>query len=1025
MCVIKLLKVQFTMKKVLLTAAVGALLSMPVAAQNSTVPSASRELYNFAQYDALALLKYFYELEQQGRKFPTATEFKAKFGVEPEFIRSHVRKRDVLTGTENSTRLFPTLREGRTVFLNLPVGTERTTGGYPSAQFDNDPFSLWQYTDLYGAWNHGFFQAPGSWADAAHKHGVDMMSGIVFFDTTGNPGGVGSETFQSTFLEQTSTGDFKYARPLIHLLMYLGLDGINYNWEASGYTNGNVVNFHKTLRNYAKELGFTNYRQAIYTSYSYLTDDYANAWLWDTDKGHNIGDIMLNYSGGDFATGHAQLSANLALSKTGSYDHLYNGAWIVTMDRAFQTMESLPNNLCLWGEHAVSRFVSNNEGATQTEKMANLQKLFERAFSGGNRNAALKQEWGRSDWSDKLQNFGGMSRMVPERTTLKQNLPFRTNFNSGAGERYFYKGKTASAGSWYNMASQDLQPTFRWVQYAKGTKNAVAPVQVEYTYDDAYMGGSSLRFKGNGDVDVILYRGLVTVGSTNPQATLAFKAVDETNKTNKLQLILHKSGAAETDYLVYPFADLQGKTWESQTRALTGLNQGDVIDYIGIRMESGAQDIYLGEISITDDYTVSKLPSQPKDLRAEVKMETPKSLSVMLAWAADAQDGVSPTRANHDLIYNDEAGVHHFEILYKEGEDGTVRQLGTTSSWGTYVPTVMFEQNAEETEKKPYFGVRSVANDLKTVSKITWIRVDRQESFMLPDEDRYCRSELNPNAEGAAVARRIRYLDLVETTGATTNLQYTASAPDTDGDNYVYYKNGNLTVAQGSTIDFKFRAYGREVAPGTATRDGLQWCWAATYIDWNNDGVFDAEAGSDEAISALDLGTARKATPEFQTTGVTKSFTIPTDATPGKVRVRVIFTDAWFPKPTPCAQTSKGFTFDFDMTITGTNAGRESTDKRDAGAPEQPETLAGSADPSSSEVLSRESNYSSVYPNPATNVLHFNNADRAWIFSLEGVLVRSVSDASTSVDVSALPAGTYVVKTEKAGVTRSHKVVKK
>lgn len=39
---------------------------------------------------------------------------------------------------------------------------------------------MWNYVNLYGAWNHSPFQAPGSWADAAHKNGTDMFSGIKF-----------------------------------------------------------------------------------------------------------------------------------------------------------------------------------------------------------------------------------------------------------------------------------------------------------------------------------------------------------------------------------------------------------------------------------------------------------------------------------------------------------------------------------------------------------------------------------------------------------------------------------------------------------------------------------------------------------------------------------------------------------------------------------------------------------------------------------------------------------------------------
>lgn len=67
--------------------------------------------------------------------------------------------------------------------MNLPGGIGKGNGGYPSALFNNDVYSMWQYTHLFGSWNHGFFQAPGSWADAAHKHGTDIFSGIKFFES--------------------------------------------------------------------------------------------------------------------------------------------------------------------------------------------------------------------------------------------------------------------------------------------------------------------------------------------------------------------------------------------------------------------------------------------------------------------------------------------------------------------------------------------------------------------------------------------------------------------------------------------------------------------------------------------------------------------------------------------------------------------------------------------------------------------------------------------------------------------------
>ena len=63
----------------------------------------------------------------------------------------------------------------------------------------------------------------------------------------------------------------QYTRPLIHLLQFLGMDGINYNFEASGYSDNDVVKFHQSLYKYAAEQDFKNFHIVIYTFSSSLT----------------------------------------------------------------------------------------------------------------------------------------------------------------------------------------------------------------------------------------------------------------------------------------------------------------------------------------------------------------------------------------------------------------------------------------------------------------------------------------------------------------------------------------------------------------------------------------------------------------------------------------------------------------------------------------------------------------------------------------------------------------------------------
>ncbi len=89
---------------------------------------------------------------------------------------------------------------------------------------------MWNYTNLFGAWNYGLFQAPGSWADAAHRNGTSIFAGIKFFDHT--TGGA-ANSWANFIMTRNTDGSFRYTHPIINCMRFLGFDGINYNWERA------------------------------------------------------------------------------------------------------------------------------------------------------------------------------------------------------------------------------------------------------------------------------------------------------------------------------------------------------------------------------------------------------------------------------------------------------------------------------------------------------------------------------------------------------------------------------------------------------------------------------------------------------------------------------------------------------------------------------------------------------------------------------------------------------------------------
>lgn len=992
--------------------------SIPLMAQTYS-ETATTDVYNFDNVKPVILMNLFKTALDQGRKYPTDAEFEAA-GILPSdiaFIRSHVRNGVIL---DRSDRLVSKTYETRNLWCNFPMDIGSSgLAGYPDGDFGSDVFSMWQYTNLFGSWNHGFFQAPGAWVDAAHKNGSDIMSGIMFFDTTGGDMSAGSGTWQSVISEKNADGSFTYVKPIINCLMYFGADGINYNWEASGFNNADVIAFHKALYKEAEAQGFKNFHLGIYTSVSTLSAAYANA-LYGNSQGQTA-DLMLNYSGGDFSYGMST-SATAAEAATGSTDRLYAGVWIVTMDRSWTRLDADAQShkvgVCLWGEHGQSRFMSYNSGDDAMDTQENYQRLLERGFSGGNRNPANRpsvknsgNNWEAEGTKLPLSTFCGIAEFIPERSAIQGNLPFSTYFNLGNGDRYNYKGKKTGT-KWYNMANQDIVPTYRWLVYKAGTETVSTDIQPEFTHSDAYTGGTCLNLSGKATstgTDIILYKTKLTPSVGSPSVAIALKNGKTGVNASNLSVIVRKAGGT---WVEVPAGDISGNTWQEKVLDLSAVAQGETIDRIGLRVKGSDSNynIYVGKLEITDGYKAT--PLGVKNLTAEVKEETKTNMSLKLKWDVD---GTAKDRADWNLLYNDEANIDHFEVLYKNGENGRVSEVGRTTQWATFVSKIEFDGTTDD----PYIGVRSVSKDLKTYSTIEWLHVARADQSQLPADETstYGISQMDPDCEGAEIAREQRYVTDVTTTGADQNLNYHADGPVADGSQYADARDHTLKVKQGQEVELYIKCYntGSYEKP-----DGLRYCFAGCWMDLDGSGTFNPDEISknpSEGEMLFRLGKLRAATPEFETKGITHKFTIPSDAAPGKSCMRIVFSDAWFEGMfLPTGLHAKGFTIDFNVEITGNNTPRPlPADNHDQGIADEPDGLNGT----SGIVNVDNGAVSETIVDHST--LRFNNVEKAWVYTPDGKLVSFVKDAKNSA--ASLFPGSYVVKMQYQNVIRSQKVV--
>ena len=976
--------------------------------------TASTQVFDLSKLGDQTLLEHFAELLDNGKKYPTDADLTA-WGIkdEVEFIRSHVRKRAI---ESRADRLLQDTYENRNLFMNIPGGAGKNLGGYPSKTFANDNFSMWNYTNLFGAWNYGLFQAPGSWADAAHRNGTSIFAGIKFFDHT--TGGA-ANSWASFIMRRNTDGSFRYTHPIINCMRFLGFDGINYNWESTNkYQDADNIAFHKELYKIAKSEGFNDFKIMYYTTSSRLTS-YNSSYMWGQDKDNRICEVMLNYDNSDFSWSMGE-SVREAERTMGSADGLYAGVWIVSMDRRWNSLNNQDAKrcgICLWGEHAESRFWSYNTGGDAMSRMSNYQEYLERAFSGGNRNPLSRPEiknYGNEveaqGGNPPLASFAGLASWIPERTAISGNLPFATHFNTGNGERYNYKGKK-TAGSWYNMSSQDVVPTYRWMVVKPETEVASTDVQPSFTNEDAYTGGAALRLKGVNNAtatDVVLFKTNLTPSKGKVVAKVAIKTGKEGNNDSKLSLIVRVNGA----WKAYALGNTENANWTEKKVELNDITAGQKIERIGLRVKGSDADynVLVGKLELNDDVTAT--PANVKDLTVQVKEETKNSLSVKAVWGIDKDPGQNPT------VYNDEANIDHFEILYKNGENGKVSEVGRTSQWATLVPNIQFTS----VDDKPFIGVRSVSTDLKTYSKTLWIAVPRAQQSELPEaqEEGYGTVELDNAAAGAETARKIRYVQKFQTEGGTKNIDYTANGPAGNETNYVDATNQELEVAQGATVKVKIKGY-EATQIKDQSNDDLRYCMGKAWMDFNGDKQFNPENLSEnpnEGECVVFFGQVRKGVPAQVQQLNEYTFKVPEDAKPGQSRLRLVFCDAWFQGGlTPTGKFNKGFAIDFKVTITGSNAARGAkADTHDKGVADEPELLEGG----STNIISANVGGASQLTVVGGKVV-FENVERAWVFSTDGQTVKSLVNPK-SFNTNELPAGVYLVKMQNNNVIRTQKI---
>ena len=673
------------------------------------------------------------------KTYASARAAKSGTWEDEEFFTSRVKLRPLISNT--ATQIDESLigsRDKKLLFW-VPCGVSTgyfQTGALPNGVFDSEVFSTWSYVTHYGNWTSPYGWVPGGFADAAHKHGV-LVSGVASIPWAASSGDWHTCMAGMANIATSDGGVEKVGK----FLRYHGVDGLGYNSEFSsgGSFMPGLRTLHGGLVKYMKEkgqAGFENPWYGITTdagSISYgeglLSSYYQNFGY--SDEPRTI--FFTNYNWNS-STYFSADKAAFEATKRDTRD-LYMGMnmqggckstteWLAHAEGG----QAQDYSIGLWGEHSKNMLFPArvSAGGSDILKQQGYQKVLEQWFTNGKRNPAYRMEIDQSGSLGVSDVFQGMSRFMNARSAYGWNLadePFITYFSLGNGNCYRLNGDVAYSSEWYNIGMQDYTPTWRWWWSTKmlGKDEADIPansMSAEFSWDDAWNGGSSLKISGstaagetqylhlfktqfsvkNNDIITIRYKILKGNGDIN---FVYSKVGSETTEVTPTRTSIHKVGK---DFFYDEWNVVEFKV---ASRGATALSAGDWA-VLGLKF-ANAQDleVLIGEMSIKRG--TSNTPQMPEIRTAKILSDVVSGFDAKLIWS------MPNSAAAGDPVYNTDVNTSYYELWAQvQGEEPQF--MGATTSWAG----LMFKIKNPKHGNRVRLGVQAVSLDHKSKSGISW-----------------------------------------------------------------------------------------------------------------------------------------------------------------------------------------------------------------------------------------------------------------------------------------------------------------
>ncbi|RAN54780.1 hypothetical protein B8A42_06155 [Dolosigranulum pigrum] len=485
-------------------------------------------------------------------------------------------------------------------------GHSVTGGGEQGA--DVYAFDHWQYLDSFVDWG-SLIPAPDI-TDEAHRNGVPVY-GTIFFNWS-----TSSEDRERVkkFLQKDEDGTYPVARKLVELAQYYNFEGYFINQETSmpnneGYSE-EFDNFMRYAKKYAAEKNHKHFNFSWYDSMSEAgqryhgdaVDEYNRFFMKKDDEGKNsVDEFFMNFnwrkSHVDKTVQHMKELGRNPYEAYAGWE-LQKGGYTNTQQKVQDLIDEngIPKlSLGLFVPDIVMGSVENFEDFHKKEQG------FWTGFKGD------------PSTSDDSNAWSGIARFVVDKTPILEPL-FHSTFNTGHGRGWYVDGKKVSNNAWNSRGVSSVMPTWRW-----WIQNKNAELKGSYDFDDAYNGGSSVKFSGklneNAQSDTMLYATNFTA-TEKTQLSITHKGT----KTGKVQIGVSSAKDYNEDSFKYFDLDVNEK-WGTSTVDLSEL-AGQQIYALKLRVTSTqTTDHYqlnLGALSITENNTRVEAPTNVKVIERQL-----------------------------------------------------------------------------------------------------------------------------------------------------------------------------------------------------------------------------------------------------------------------------------------------------------------------------------------------------------------------------------------------------------------------